>query len=114
MNEGLQDAQTLTLCSDDRVVQNSGEDLQTTGGGCLGDAVSGGDDVVVVQDGTGANVAGLGEEGPLDQADLRELAGQCVHTANNPARGPRGESGGRTHGNSQEGNQSEFHGAQLN
>ena len=95
------------------MVQDSSEHLQATGGGGFGDAVGSGHDVVVVQDGTGTDVAGLREEHPLDQADLGELTGERVHSSDNPAGEFGGQRGGRAHGNGQDGSQSEFHGAQL-
>lgn len=86
VDKGLQHSQSLALRMDHGVVQNPSQNLQAAVGGCLGDAVSGCDHVVVVQDGTGANVVGLSEEAPLDQADLGELSGQSVYSADDPAR----------------------------
>lgn len=62
VDKGLQNSQSLALRMDNGVVQNSSQNLQATAGGRLRDAVSGGDDVIVVEDSTGADVVGLSEE----------------------------------------------------
>lgn len=79
------DGNTLALGMDNGVVQDSHENIKTTGSGRLLDAVSGSDDVVSVKNGTGTDVAILAEEYPLDQADLGEFSLQCVDTTNDAA-----------------------------
>lgn len=58
MDEGLQDTQSLALRGDHSVVQDTSENLQAAICRRFGDAVSCGDDVVMVDDGTGAHVIG--------------------------------------------------------
>lgn len=99
----------------DGVVQDSGNDLQATGGGRLGDAVSSSDDVLGVNNGAGADVAGLGEEDPLDHTDLGELTLKGVHTTDNTSSGELrlGHGAREAHGHGEDRKQSKFHGAQL-
>lgn len=110
MDMGAKDSQSLTFGSDNCGVQDSSNDLQATSGGGLGYAMGSGDDVGSVKDCAGADVVLRAQEDPLDHADLRELCRQSIHSTDNPA---GGTSVGGANGHSQEGEQSEFHGAQL-
>lgn len=89
MDELLHNTQALALRRDDVGLENSSEDFKSAGGRCLGYAMGRCNDVVQVDDGAGTDGGLRGEEHPLDDTNLRELAGQSVNTADNPTRGLR-------------------------